>query len=162
MKTIKGDGYENVAFYKMAVGKTEAGAPVVEQTVEDLGQAIGEVTITVHGTIFVNDDMLPEKLSDKIKSDKSLEFCMNRFISAAIEDPTNYKNPAVRAYETDTEGIAMFLATAITSFHGGAYIIVANPKKGEGGGVWKPPADTVGAKPVYYVYTLGYYHYLGA
>lgn len=161
MTIIRGKGYENVAFYEMDVGKTKDGEPIIKQAVEELGREMGddEISFEVQGTIFVNEEMFPEELIDKIKADKKLEFCVDRLISAAIENPADYRMPAVRAYEAETESIAMFLASAITSFHCGACIIRAQKKKNPWEYISKIRQPKY--KTVYYVYTLGLNHYLG-
>lgn len=144
MLQIKGEGYENIAFYRITPSTEE----VSKQQVEELLKPIGVVEITVHGTIHIDEEILPAEGIRKIESDPNVEPFVNRIISAAIEDPTDWKNPAVRAYETNNEGIAMFLAYAITTHHGGAWVIRQEKK--------------APYKTVYYVFTLGYYHYVGA
>jgi hypothetical protein len=131
---ISGDVYEFV--YKIAFYPTLR----IGQTIERYAKYIGVKSIDV-------ECIIPYKLSisERIKSRLLLNDVRDyvaRLILDAIADRTNWKNPTKCAYETEDLNTAIFLAEMITHMVGGAWIIKSSEHK-------------------YYVWSKGYYHYVG-
>jgi hypothetical protein len=107
--------------------------------IEEFGKYIGVKSIDVKCIIYMPP--MSERIISKLSSDDVKDH-IARLIISAIRDRTNWKHPTECAFETEDLNTAIFLAEMVTYMTGGAWIITSNNR--------------------YYIYSEGYYHYIGA
>jgi len=110
---------------------------------EELARDLGHRMISVKFVVRVPDipwEPLPEEW------DEFVYFVT----SSVILNKENWKEPAEGALKTDDEMTALFLADTLVRYTGGAWIIT---REEEIAGMMRT---------VFYVWTPGYYHYIGA
>lgn len=105
---------------------------------------IGKKTITVRFTEYMPE--FPSRAMNMLKTSVAVKELVNRLIFGVIDDKTNWKNPAWGAFWTEGQDMntAMFLANEIQKQVGGAWIIQSS------------------SDGRLYVWSKGYYHYIGA
>jgi len=131
---IGGDTYEYV--HKIQFYPTLR----VTRLIERYGKHLGGQVISVRYLVYMPP--MPTKVS-RMLADIDVKDYIARLALAAIRDRTNWKNPTEGAFETEDENTAVFLADLITHMVGGAWIVISPERK-------------------YYVWSKGYYHYIGA
>ncbi len=132
---ISGKTYDFVKKHRVSPGMTIRDISVYA---EDLGNK----SITVS---FV--EYMPEMSALAINMTKAslpVKELINRLIFAVIDNKENWKDPTQGAFWTEDMNTAMFFANELQKQVGGAWVI-------------ESPSDNR-----YYVWSKGYYHYIGA
>jgi hypothetical protein len=132
MPTVEGEAYEFVKKY-LFVPK----GPIRE--ISAFATPIGRQSVEVKYIIHVLE--IPARILN-VLSKGELAFYTSTLIFSAIADKQVWKNPSEGAFETTDMNTALFLADMVKRVTGGCWILVSNG--------------------TYYVWTRGYYHYVGA
>lgn len=136
---IKGDTHEFISKWRVYPIERE----VIRKT--KFGEYIGEKEIQVDKVINIKP--IPESAIEKIEKDMALdEFVKDLIFKLGTQNIDYWKKSLKVAFKTKDPKTAIFLAKCLTWYLGGAWIIVSEE-------------DTL---PTYYVWSKGYYHYIGA
>lgn len=125
---ISGKGYEFISKYVLEPRKKEV------EKVDEFSKPIGDVSIDVKYVIYMREAPPDLSLWSSVFV-KELAF-------KAVMNKENWKMPLEGAYRTPSVRTALFLASAIAYYTGGAWVIESNKE--------------------YYIWSKGYYHYTGA
>jgi len=136
-KKITGEAYEFIKKYRFV-----PGAPVEPITV--YAKPIGPRTVDVK--YIIDAPPLPAEVPPNLRD------WVDRMVFHAIANKEYWKYPAEGAYRTSNLSVALYLADVLRRFTGGSWIIKTEEY------------DPITGKRVlmYYVWTKGYYHYIGA
>ena len=132
---ISGNAYEFVQKHIFSPGMTIRDISVYA---DDLGNK----SITVDYAVYMPE--MSALTMNRIKSSLAVKELINRLIFIAINDKESWKDPTEGAFWTGDINTAMFFANELQKQLGGAWVIFS-------------PSDNR-----YYVWSKGYYHYIGA
>ena len=93
---------------------------------------------------------LPEPLKRSPRARQALAEWLGKILVAAAGDRESWKMPLRGAFKAEDIMSAAILAAALVNVCGGAWVIESEEETPEG------------RKKVYYVWSKGYYHYVGA
>jgi len=129
---IEGEAYEFVKKYVFFPGEPLRG-------VSAFAEPIGRRRVEVKYVVPV--PAIPARTLNVLKAGE-LPYYVGLFIASGIENREHWKYPNEGAYVTEDVNTALFLADMVKRRHGGCWIIRAEEK--------------------YYVWSRGYFHYVGA
>lgn len=132
MIVIEGEAYEFIKKYLFF-----PGAEIIPITA--FSKPVGLQKIEVKYVIRVPE--APSRVLNMLSKGKVASF-ISTIVTQAINNRENWKQSNEGAYETEDMNVALWLAEMVRRVHGGCWIIVSNGK--------------------YYVWSKGYYHYVGA
>lgn len=129
---IEGEAYEFIRKYVFT-----PGGPI--RQIEAFAESIGRRSINVKYVIRV--DPAPARVLNMINTMDELKSFVCWISFRSIADKENWKDPAEGALYTEDLNTALLLASCLKYYTGGAWVIKSEDK--------------------YYVWTRGYYHYVG-
>jgi hypothetical protein len=130
---IKGEAYEFVKKYVFTPSE-----PV--KPISTFAEPKGVQTIIVKYIVRVPS--IPPEVLNTLSKYMDVEHYIAYYIFSCISNKTLWKYPAEGAFETEDQTTALWLAEMVRYYTGGCWIIRSKDK--------------------YYIWTRGYYHYVGA
>jgi hypothetical protein len=137
MVTICGDVYESTEKFRIEV-------PLRVTKLEEIGASIGYRCIDVDYVVWIH----PMPNIARITRHLELRDFISHLVLYGISDKGNWKMPARGAYETTDFATAIVLLDALVYICGGAWLLIGSGHYNRGTSV--------------FVWTKGYYHYIGA